>query len=65
MHKQSLLLTHFQSRVIEIERKKLRAIQEKLPQAIEARAMGQVVGLAQAAERVAARLLNLLDNTPK
>ena len=59
------MLTPFQSRVIEIERKKLRAIQEKLPQAIEARDIGRVVGLAQAAERVAARLLILLDNTPK
>ncbi len=59
------MLTPFQSRVIEIERKKLRAIQDKLPRAIESRNMGQVVGLAQAAERVAARLLILLDNTPK
>ena len=59
------MLTPFQSRVIEIERKKLRAIQEKLPQAIEARDIGRVVGLARAAERVAARLLSLLDNTPK
>ena len=59
------MVTAFQSKVIEVERKKLRAIQEKLPQAIEARNVARVVGLAQAAERVAARLLSLLDKCSK
>lgn len=59
------MVTAFQSKVIEVERKKLRAIQEKLPQAIEARNIALVVWLARAAERVAARLLILLDNCSK
>lgn len=55
-------MTLFEKRVLETERKKLRAIQDKLPQAIEARNAGRVAGLAQAAERIAARLLILIDN---
>ena len=51
----------FRSRVKEAERKKLRAIQEKLPKAIADRNAARVAGLALSAERVAARLMCLLD----
>lgn len=55
----------FYSRVKETERKKLRAIQEKLPVAIAERNAARVAGLAVSAERVAARLMCLLDNQAK
>lgn len=56
------MLSEFHRKVIEHERKKLRAVQDKLPKAIEDRNAARVAGLAQSAERIAARLLNILDN---
>lgn len=56
-------MTPFEKGVLETERKKFRAVQDKLPQAIEDRNAGKVAGLAQAAERIAARLFILIDNS--
>lgn len=56
------MLTVFQQKVLELERSKLLAIQNKLPGAIHDRDLARVVGLAQAAERIAARLVILLNN---
>ena len=51
----------FQAGVLETERKKLRAIQDKIPKALDKRDFASMTGLAQSAERVAARLVILLD----
>lgn len=58
-------MTPFQRNVLECERRKLRAVQDKLPIAISERNFGRVVGLAQAAERIASRLIIMLDNLDK
>ena len=58
-------MTPFEKRVLETERKKLRAVQDKLPQAIKDRNLGRVADLAQAAERIASRLIILIDNMGK
>lgn len=58
-------MTPFQRNVLECERRKLRAIQDKLPIAIAGRDVARVVGLAQAAERIASRLVIMLDNLNK
>ena len=54
-------LDKFSIGVLETERKKLRAVQDKLPQAIGARDIAKVSGLAQAAEKIANRLIIILD----
>ena len=59
------MLTDFERGVLNIERRKLRAVSEKLPIAIAERNAGRVAGLAQAAEMIAARLVVLLDNADK
>lgn len=59
------MLSPFAARVLATERKKLQAVQEKLPVAIEQRKLAEVVGLAQAAERIAARLVILMDQENK
>ena len=58
-------MTPFQRNVLECERRKLRAVQDKLPIAIAERNIARVVGLAQAAERIASRLVIMLDNLNK
>lgn len=53
----------FYAKVVAVERKKLQAVRDKLPVAIQERNVAKVVGLAQSAERIAARLLCVLDAT--
>ena len=56
-----MTISKFQAGVLEVERKKLRAIQDKIPKALDKRDFANMTGLAQSAERVAARLVILLD----
>ena len=56
-----MTISKFQAGVLEVERKKLRAIQDKIPKALDKRDFASMAGLAQSAERVAARLVILLD----
>lgn len=58
-------MTPFQRNVLECERRKLRAVQDKLPIAIAERNAALIIGLAQAAERIASRLVIMLDNLKK
>ena len=53
----------FYAKVVAVERKKLQAVQDKLPVAIQERNVAKVFGLAQSAERIAAMLLCVLDAT--
>ena len=54
-------LSKFHTNVLAVERKKLQAVQEKIPKALEARDWAKMTGLAQSAERIAARLVIMLD----
>ena len=56
-----MTISKIQAGVLEVERKKLRAIQDKIPRALDTRSFASMTGLAQSAERVAARLVILLD----
>ena len=56
-----MAISEFQAGVLETERKKLRAIQDKIPKALDKRDFASMTCLAQSAERVAARLVILLD----
>ena len=56
-----MTISKFQAGVLETERRKLHAIQDKIPKALDAKDFARMTGLAQSAERVAARLVILLD----
>ena len=57
------MISEFHKKVIKVERKKLAAVQDKLPAAIAAQNWGRVASLAECAERIASRFLIILDNT--
>ena len=56
-----MAISEFHASILETERRKLRAIQDKIPKALDTKDFARMTGLAQSAERVAARLVILLD----
>lgn len=58
-------MSNFTRNVMELERKKLRAIQDKMSQGAHRNSHARAAGLLMAAETIAQRLLILLDNEVK